>query len=162
MQPIVFAVDLFNRPEDHARSQEALLWLLEGLCKVNQGHLRQKPFPPIYEAGIRYVRERGTEEWLDIPHIIEAGGGDCEDLACWRVAEIRENGGYASPYVRYRLIDGHYHYHALVQHYRPEGDRLVRTKKEDPSRRLGMGESAPPKRLLRRPESAAPVSNNEA
>src|SRR5215831_17488346 len=100
MQPIVFKLDLFAHPEDHPRSQRTLLWLLEALCKADQEHLRQKHYPPLYDAGVRYIREQGTEEWLDIPHIIQAGGGDCEDLVGWRVAEVREEGGYAGPYVR--------------------------------------------------------------
>jgi hypothetical protein len=159
MQPIVFKVDLFSRPEDQPRSQRGLLWLLESLCKINQDHLRQKPYPPLYEAGVRYVREEGTEEWLDIPHVISAGGGDCEDLACWRIAEIRESGGRAAPYVRYRFLEEHFHYHVLVQHYgrvvRQVGGRavekLVPTHKEDPSRRLGMGRKVPPKPMKKAP-----------
>jgi hypothetical protein len=148
MQPIVFMLDLFNRPQDardHKRSQETLLWLLEALCKANQWHLRQQPFPPLYDAGVRYIREDGTENWLDIPHVIHEGGGDCEDLMAWRVAEIREAGGHAAPYVRYRLIDGHVHYHALVRHFEKRGRVLVPGAIEDPSRRLGMGRTAHPK-----------------
>ncbi len=84
--------------------------------------------------------------------MIEAGWGDCEDLACWRVAELRAQGVTASPYVKFRRIAGVYHFHALVGIYReqkgsaleapeegivmPES-RLV--KIEDPSLRLGMG-----------------------
>lgn len=157
MQPIVFKLDLFAHTEDHPRSQRTLLWLLEALCKANQEHLAQKPYPPIYQAGIRYIRERGTEEWLDIPHIIAAGGGDCEDLVCWRVAEVRMAGGHAGPYVRYRLLNGHFHYHCLVQHYRRvvtrvggrAVERFVPARKEDPSRRLGMGRHLRPKPIER-------------
>jgi hypothetical protein len=171
MQPIVFKVDLFARPEDRERSQRALLWLLESLCKINQDHLRQKPHPPLYDAGVRYIREEGTEEWLDIPHILSDGGGDCEDLVCWRVAEIRQSGAYAGPYVRYRFIRGSFHYHCLVQHYRRvvgkvDGrvvEKFVPTEKEDPSRRLGMGRQVPPKRLkkLARERMDAPAAKHE-
>jgi hypothetical protein len=163
MQPIVFKVDLFGQPEDQPRSQRALLWLLESLCKINQDHLQQKPYPPLYDAGVRYIREDGTEEWLDIPHIIAAGGGDCEDLVCWRIAEIRHGGGYAGPYVRYRFIDGHFHYHCLVQHYRrvlrkvngQPVETFVPTEKEDPSRKLGMGRQVSPKPLKKVPRRQA-------
>ena len=89
MQPVLFKVKLFRDPADRARSQQALLWMLEALCKVNEGHLADRPYPPLYEAGVRYQREEGTEQWLDIPSVLEAGWGDCEDLACWRVAELR-------------------------------------------------------------------------
>lgn len=164
MQPIVLRLDLFASEEDHLRSQRALLWLLEALCRIDRELLQQRPYPPLYDAGVRYIREDGSEEWLDVPHVLAAGGGDCEDLACWRVAEIREAGGTARPYVRYRLIEGRFHYHVLVQHYqrrtrRTADDRvvsrLVPTKKEDPSRRLGMGPRTAPKPLKRAPGQLA-------
>jgi hypothetical protein len=146
MQPVLFKVKLFRDEADQPRSQQALLWMLEALCKINEGHLEQRRYPPLYEAGVRYEREQGTEEWLDIPSVIDAGWGDCEDLACWRVAELRKQGVRAGPYVRYRLVDGVFHYHALVQLYRPqlvrEGgclvERLVPAGLDDPSRKLGM------------------------
>lgn len=146
MQPILFKVRLFTGPGDRPRSQTALLWLLEALCKVNQGHLEQKPYPPLYKAGVRYRREDGTEEWMDIPSILASGFGDCEDLACWRVAELRTQGVKASPYARFKLIEGVHHYHALVKRYGPNG----RTWLEDPSKKLGMGRSEGPvaQRLL--------------
>ena len=140
MQPILFKVRLFAGPGDRPRSQTALLWLLEALCKVNQGHLEQKPYPPLYKAGVRYRREDGTEEWMDIPTILASGFGDCEDLACWRVAELRLQGIKASPYARFKLIEGVHHYHALVKRYGPNG----RTWLEDPSKKLGMGRAEAP------------------
>jgi hypothetical protein len=108
MQPIVFKVALFRGDWDQARSQHAMLWMLEALCRINCGHLRQgrglaargklpAPYPALYRAGVHYEPEPGTEEWLDIPNILDVRGGvypgpwcDCEDLACWRVAEYRE------------------------------------------------------------------------
>lgn len=146
MQPVVFKVQLFRDPGDRERSQQGLLWMLEALCKINEGHLAERPYPPLYESGVRYQRENGTEEWLDIPTIIEAGWGDCEDLACWRVAELRTQGKHAGPYVRFRRIGGVFHYHALVRHYRPVAipyrgrvlTRMVPDEIEDPSRKLGM------------------------
>lgn len=147
MQPVLFKVQLFRDAGDRPRSQEALLWMLEALCKINEGHLADRPYPPLYESGVRYEREDGTEEWLDVPSILQAGRGDCEDLACWRVAELRRQGHHAGPYVRYRNRNGVFHYHALVMHYRraiapgPTGvrvERFVPDVIEDPSRRLGM------------------------
>lgn len=146
MRPVVFKVQLFRDDADRERSQEALLWMLEALCKVNEGHLADRPYPPLYESGVRYQREEGTEEWLDIPNILAAGWGDCEDLACWRVAELRRQGLRAGPYVRFRQIDGVFHYHALVMRYRPVltrtaaglAERLEPERLEDPSKRLGM------------------------
>lgn len=151
MQPVVFKVKLFRDDEDRARSQQALLWMLEALCKINEGHLAERPYPLLYESGVRYQREDGTEEWLDIPSIIDAGWGDCEDLACWRVAELRHQGHRAGPYVRFRRIDGVFHYHALVMRYRPVlqhtatglVEQLVPVGLDDPSRVLGMVPATP-------------------
>jgi hypothetical protein len=152
MQPVLFKVKLFRGAGDFERSKTALLWMLEALCQINEGHLAQFPYPPLYQAGVRYQREVNTEEWLDIPTVIEAGWGDCEDLACWRVAELRRQGVTASPYVKFRRVDGVYHFHALVGIYEERAGatleshdagvvlpetRLVRI--QDPSLRLGMG-----------------------
>jgi len=106
---ITLKPQLFRGDWDHARSQYALLWFLEAMCRVNQSHIRQfrhlakkgvkKPYPRVYKSGVHYERERGTEEWLDIPNILAGGSypgeypgpwDDCEGLACWRVAELRE------------------------------------------------------------------------
>lgn len=106
---IVLKTQLFRGDWDHARSQYALLWFMEAMCRVNQSHIRQaknladrgkgKPYPRVYKSGVHYERERGTEEWLDIPNILAGGSypgefpgpwDDCEGLACWRVAELRE------------------------------------------------------------------------
>jgi hypothetical protein len=109
MQPIVFRVALFRGDWDQARSQHALLWLLEALTRINQAHIRQgralakkgkigAEYPPLYYAGIHYEPEPGTEEWVDIPTIFDlpvkgvfAGPwADCEDLAAYLTAEKRE------------------------------------------------------------------------
>lgn len=149
MKPVL-DIELFRKSPDgtvpkweRARSQKAMLWMMEGLCRVNQDiiitqrKLRQ-PVPLLYspEAGIRYQREDGTEDWQDIYTTVRKRWGDCEDLACWRVAELREVfRRKASPFVTYRVgPDGGYHYHALVTAQGPGGWRL-----EDPSRKLGMG-----------------------
>ncbi len=161
MQPIVFKVALFRGDFDQARSQYSLLWLMEALVRINQSHIRQfkalakqkkvpAPYPPLYRAGIHYEPEPGTEEWLDIPNMLATTGGtfpgpwaDCEDLACWRTAELREGVDdpgrkqsvapvKAKPFAKWRKKDdGSYAYHALV--LLPDG-RL-----EDPSLVLGMG-----------------------
>lgn len=153
MQPIVMKVALFRGDFDQARSQYSLLWLMEALVRINQSHIRQfralakekkvpAPYPLIYRSGVHYEPEAGTEDWLDIPNILDARGGtfpgpwgDCEDLACWRAAELREDPYKpvkAKPFAKWRRKpDGAYAYHALV--LLPDG-RL-----EDPSLVLGMG-----------------------
>lgn len=74
---------LFRGDWDQARSQYSLLWFMEAMCRVNQSHIRQfnhlaekgikKPYPRVYKSGVHYERERGTEEWLDIPNILAGG-----------------------------------------------------------------------------------------
>ena len=135
MQPIIFKVALFRGDFDQARSQYSLLWLMEALVRINQSHIRQfkhlakdkevpAPYPMLYRAGVHYEPEPGTEEWLDIPNVLAVNGGtfpgpwaDCEDLACWRTAELREQDRpvKAKPFAKWRLKpDGSYAYHALV------------------------------------------------
>lgn len=91
--------------------------------------------PELYKSGCKYIREKeGEEVWPTIGEIIKEGGGDCEDLACWRVAELRSLGVNARPAWRHRRvrfpsgIEGIL-YHILV--YTPKGF-------EDPSKLLGM------------------------
>lgn len=128
--------------DERRRSQKALLWMLEALVNVNVDELlfikaRTGKFPPaLYDAGIRYQREDGTENWQDVYRNFELKYGDCEDLAAHRVAELRAvYGRAAKPFVTYRRgPDGAFHYHALCTVKGPDGWRA-----EDPSRKLGMG-----------------------
>ncbi|HEY0711730.1 MAG TPA: hypothetical protein VGF45_03595 [Polyangia bacterium] len=141
MQPILFEVKLFRNEADRGRSQTVLLKLMEALCQINEGHLAQKAYPPLFEAGVRYRREQG-ERWRDVPTLIERGEGDCEDLACWRIAELRASGVHAFPYVAFQRRNGAYRYHALVERFKRfdrKAGRFVGQTVEDPSRVLGMG-----------------------
>lgn len=75
----------------------------------------------------------GGECFRDIPRIIQNGGGDCDNVACWRAAEIRHHLGVAAqPYITWRKReDGGTTYHVIVLW--PDGSS------EDPSLLLGMG-----------------------
>lgn len=119
------------RGVDRKVSQKILLWFLEALVQANRIELRKVRLPPLYRAGVRYVREQGTENWQDCIKVFNRGYGDCEDLACWRVAELRNQGKKAQPYIRWRVNpeNGMLIYHVMVM--RPNGI-------EDPSKRLGM------------------------
>ena len=110
MPNIVFRCQMFRGDWDQVWSQMRMLWLMEGLCRVNQTHLRQfnefkrrglieNGYPTVYGSGLHYETEKGTEIWPDIPSLLMGTmgkgvypgiGGDCEDLACYRVAELRE------------------------------------------------------------------------
>jgi hypothetical protein len=76
----------------------------------------------------------GGERFRDIGRILERGSGDCDNLACWRVAELRQGGVKARPFLIWRKTGGGTTYHALVRH--EDGSS------EDPSRLLGMGGEA--------------------
>lgn len=162
MMTPVMDIEMFRKgpdgtcpPTERRRSQKALLWLMEGLCRINQDifafqNKLGKRVPALYGSGFKYQREDGqewwkvgtrlegepTELWQDIYKTVARKGGDCEDLACYRIAELR----YvykrpARPFVTYRVgPDGAYHYHALLWAKGPDGWRL-----EDPSRKMGMG-----------------------
>ena len=132
LKPISIDVKLFRGPRDADRSRQALCGLMFGLVQVNRGWLKHYPATPqFYRLGVLYRPERGTEAWADIPTILERGYGDCEDLACWRCAELNNKGVKASPYITWRKAGGRTIYHALVKW--PNG------KIEDPSRATGMG-----------------------
>lgn len=137
--PILVNASLFRTPSDRARSQLALVHLLDALTAMNVDYLKAYPdTPPIYKSGVRYNTEV-DENWKAIPDIIKDGEGDCEDLACWRAAELIMRGYDAMPVMTYKRIqrDGAedfflYHVTVLVN-YRGRKIRL------DPSRALGMG-----------------------
>lgn len=131
---VTFCVDLFKGDQEQALSHKALCTLLTALAAIDTDYLLAHPeAPDIYQAGVRYEEEPvGQEDWQDIPTTIRMGIGDCEDLACWRAAELRVRyKTQANPTFTYKLrSNGSYLYHITTRH--PHG--LV----EDPSRRLGM------------------------
>jgi hypothetical protein len=114
---------------------EALAHLLEALTLVNVAWLRehmQQGAPWLYESGVHYEEEPpGRDEWQDIPETIKRGEGDCEDLACWRLAELRVRSlEDARPFVKRAVYGPRTVYHVAVR--RSDG------RIEDPSRVLGM------------------------
>jgi hypothetical protein len=114
---------------------DALAHLLEALTMVNCAWLREHAArtPWLYQSGIRYQEEPpGRDDWQDIPETMRRGDGDCEDLACWRLAELRVRAFEdAKPFIKCTVsTPRHVVYHVAVR--RSDG-RL-----EDPSRVLGM------------------------
>lgn len=104
------------------------------LTALNRTYLRNakslgKRIPRLYDAGVRYRKQpRGRERFLGIPQVLARRSGDCDQLACWRAAELQEQGidARAVPISQSDNL-----FHIIVKW--PDG-RL-----EDPSRRLGMG-----------------------
>ena len=120
-------------------SRAAFAALLEALVAIDRLWLRSQPTTisgnrrSIYERGVRYKREERDpetgarrEDWRTYPEIIGMGGGDCEDLAAARVAELREQGINARPWLS--RIGRTWHVRVML----PNGQI------EDPSLRLGM------------------------
>jgi len=127
-----FQLRAFDTLTEPARL-EALAHLLEALTLVNVAWLREQPDAPwLYESGVRYEEEPpGRDEWQDIPETIKRREGDCEDLACWRLAELRVRSlEDARPFVKCSVYGPRTVYHVAVR--RSDG------RIEDPSRVLGM------------------------
>jgi len=107
---------------------ELLAAALKGLVAVNRVLMRAGDYPPLYESGIRYVKEpRGRENWQTAEDLLRAKEGDCEDLASYRAAELQLRGEMATAHV---IKSAPRRYHAVVL----RGDGSI----EDPSLHLGM------------------------
>lgn len=132
MDSINFEVILFQNAADRDRSQECIVILMDALAKVNVTFLKKHPETvPLYQAPIKYFFDPNEPDpWQDIPTTLAKGYGDCEDLACWRIAEYRVKGIDARPLIRWRKRDGKMIYHALL--------RLPDGRTEDPSIAMGM------------------------
>lgn len=126
--------------EEFSRQNKKLLWLLEALVKCNLIWLEAHPYaPPLYASGVRYQQEpEGSEDWADIPHVLAQGWGDCEDLAAWRIAELRRQKIPAKGRLKWFKSPSRFPsmtlYHVQVL--------LPGNKIEDPSRKLGMRKAA--------------------
>lgn len=129
------------------RGPAGLAFVLEHLVALNAATLTHSPrIPAIYQSGVRYARESDLartgrdvagidprsgeveERFNHLSRVLEIGAGDCDDLACWRAAELRVRHGIAAQAVPYRTRGGSYH---VVVRY-PDGTI------EDPSIILGM------------------------
>ncbi len=122
--------------------------MLAELLARDELFIRLNPRTPLlYESGVFYEREPpGQELWLPIPWVLmrrDIGrGADCEDLACWRAAELRVRGEpphwkpeNATVFHTNRMTPKGRLYHILV--------RRASGHAEDPSVILGMGKDSP-------------------
>lgn len=135
--PVIFKLHLFESPTDRQRSETCILWLCEALAAIDKTWIEAYPqTPPLYQAPVKYHFDPARPDaWKDIPTIIKDGHGDCEDLACWRVAELRASGIPARPYIKWRRGSKGMIYHVVAWH--PDG------RIEDPSLALGMRGPSP-------------------
>lgn len=109
----------------------ALRILLDALTAIDRWQLGRLVLPSIYAAGVRYAREPKGREWWQAPLVsVRQRSADCEDLACWRTAELQRDGIRAiADIITQRTRRGTL-YHIVVRY--PDGTI------EDPSERLGM------------------------
>ena len=111
--------------------------LLAALTRINYDLIRERSAPLLYRSGVVYQAEGRDahgmrEDWRTIPVVREMGAGDCEDLACWRAAELWMLGEpNAAAVSTSRAVPGlGVVYHIVVR----RADGTI----EDPSKRLGM------------------------
>lgn len=125
---------------------ETLGYLLDCLMFIDCAQLAKfQRIPLIYNSGVGYYHDGKDDPWMDVLSILSehrsalARGTravvDCEDLACWRAAELRVRFGVmATPcWVRRIREDGKQLVHIFVK--LPDGTY------EDPSKILGMNVS---------------------
>jgi hypothetical protein len=101
------------------------------LCAWNTFEHRAYDLPTLYKSGVRYEREKRVggkllEEWRGVRALYDKGTGDCDQLACARVGELRARGERAYP----KLVRSAVGYHVKVL----RGSGRI----EDPSVILGM------------------------
>jgi hypothetical protein len=83
--------------EQHMKTLLACLTMCDRLYLRTQKAIG-KPVPLIYKSGVTHEEEYGEQDdWCDIPTTRAMGHGDAEDLACWRAAELQEQGVDAWP-----------------------------------------------------------------
>jgi hypothetical protein len=115
--------------EDIPSTRPALRRATEQLTRLAERDLRANPQPSVYEADVSYAHGTGQEPWR-VPSQV-GDGARCGVLSAWRAAELRLAGD------RRARVDvrrtGPHAWHAFVR--RGDGRR------EDPSKRLGMGTS---------------------
>jgi hypothetical protein len=135
--------------------------ILEALVEVNQHYLREHPgVPLLYQSGVRYKEEPArhavlvmasngfegrVEEFASIQAVLERGWGDCDDLAPWRCAELRERFKQrAHIRVDWRRTKSGRLFHIVVRKPDPlTGLVSEESPVEDPSAKLGMYERSP-------------------
>jgi len=100
VRDIAFCTSAFAHPDTFIYSEYMLAALLWALVYADESYLLVNRAPLIYESGVRWEAERptgqsackggnGQERFLGVSQILEDGVADCEDVASWRIAELR-------------------------------------------------------------------------
>jgi hypothetical protein len=152
-----FLVNLGEDDSSWLRSSRTMGYVLkpflEALTMANQVFLKlHSGVPLLYQAGVRYDNEpedflchidgktERVEDFASIPTIIKRGWGDCDDLAPWRCAELRNMGEHAGIRIQWKTLQQRMSILALGQPFKlyhilvRRGDGTI----EDPSKILGM------------------------
>lgn len=128
-----------------------ILALVRGLISINLKEIQvcraeKNPIPPMYdewrEGNIVYFPQGKQDDWKDCTRVLLSGGGSCNSLSAWRVAELTDAGVSCGPWIQTQIQrrkkGGLLHvFHVIVwigDHPRSGGH----TTWECPSRTLGM------------------------
>jgi hypothetical protein len=81
--------------------------ILHALVTVDQLFLKLHHVPPLYATGVRYQEEPlgQVEEFAAVPVVLERLWGDCDDLAPWRCAELRNLGEKAKIRLQWKMLN---------------------------------------------------------
>lgn len=101
MRDVTFCTDAFADDRTVPYSERFLACLLWALIFANESYLIVNPrTPTLYNAGVRWEAEKptgrsacpngtGQEKFLGVRQVIADGKADCEDVASYRVADVR-------------------------------------------------------------------------
>jgi hypothetical protein len=118
-------------PEDHVQPP-VIDAALEAVTRLNESMLQNGDIPPFDpdDPGVQWRPENfGDEHFDNAQTVLQRGWGDCDDLAPWRAASLRQSGEDPGAYARV-VTSGPNTYHAIVQ--RSDGQI------DDPSVAAGM------------------------
>ena len=143
-------------PKEHV-DDDTLGLALQASTAVAQRQVRGGEVPPLTDAidqGLVTWKPEPADqsfEGFDLPKdVLARGWGDCDDLACWHAADLRESGEDtdALPIV---YQSGPNRWHAVVQ----RGDGSI----DDPSQWAGMGRPGGPLPITKPLQSQGPTSS---
>jgi hypothetical protein len=136
----------FDHLEDRVKCR-LILTMVRALIDVNLYELPLLRLPGLYDSGVEYEwQDPNQDQWKDCAQVMTTGGGSCNSLVAWRVAELRLRGESCGPFIqtdRQQTSRGPLEvFHCILWRGTPYAD-LSRRQWECPSRFLGMPAIAP-------------------